>query len=291
MSPPRLKAWQEWLVARMTERKATEEAAQRGEAKAPRNDFFTYLFKVRDPETGALGYSEGELWEECALLVVAGADTTAIVMSAILFYVIRLPEVQEKLMVEVQAAFKNDTEIAPGPKLHSCKYLRAVVLEGLRMAPPVAAELSREILPGGTVVDREFFPAGINLGTCTYALSYSEKVFPEPFTFRPERWLTARKEEDTNELVGEEADERALPAFSAGARGCAGKNLAWMEMMLLMAKLFYLYEVRKDPNSGLGGGSENGREGRRDPNHFQLYDTFVAARDGPMIQLKRRTHS
>lgn len=282
-APPAVKFWQQWIEERVFERTAVEEAALRDEAKAPREDFFTHLFKHRDQ------YSDEELLEECALLVIAGADTTAIVMSAILFYVVRRPDdVQQRLEQEVRSAFGSAAEIVPGAKLHSCKYLRAVVLEGLRMAPPVAAELSREILAGGTTVEGDFFPAGVILGTCTYALGYNEKVFPEPFAFRPERWLGAGKDDGDGD---DEADERALPAFSAGARGCAGKNLAWMEMMLLLAKLFYLFDVRKDPNSGLGGGSADGREGRRDPNHYQLYDTFVAARDGPMIQLKRRAQT
>jgi hypothetical protein len=61
-------------------------------------------------------------------------------------------------------------------------------------------------------------------------------------------------------------------------------------MCLVLAKILYRFEVRKDLSSNKGGGSPDAREGRRVVNQYQLYDIFVAARDGPMVQFKRRVY-
>lgn len=212
-----------------------------------------------------------------------------VVLAAVLFYLVRVEGVQERLTQELLGTFDNAGAILPGAKLQRCKYLRAVILEGLRLAPPVAADLRREVLPGGTVMEGKFFPAGVVLSVGTYALGQNAQVFAEPARFSPDRWLVSDETGVTPADV--EARERALPAFSAGARGCVGKNLAWLEMMLVMAKLAYVFELRRDPTNNLGGGSPDGRVGRRDPGQYQIYDIFVAMRDGPMVQLKKRTHS
>lgn len=63
----------------LEERTKAEEEAQLDETKV-RKDFFHYLYKAGDPENGGLGFSTAELWEEMQLLIMAGADTTAIVL-------------------------------------------------------------------------------------------------------------------------------------------------------------------------------------------------------------------
>lgn len=270
----------------LIERTKAEEEARLDESKV-RKDFFHYLFKASDPETGGQGMSKAELWEELQLLIVAGADTTSIVLASTLFHIVRNPDVSARLSEEIVGTFGSVDEIVAGPKLNSCKYLRAVINEGLRMTPPVAADLGRQVQAGGVVVDGDYFPEGTHVTMCMWALSYNGEVFPEPTKFRPERWVVGEKGA-TRESV--EEGERALCSFSAGARGCIGKNLAWMEMLLLLARLAYLFEMRRDPDSTLGGGDPKaeGPSARRDPNLYQLYDTFVAQRDGPRIQLRKR---
>lgn len=154
-----------------------------------RKDFFHYLFKYKDPDTGELVLSRNELWMECELLIVAGADTTATVLAGLFFHLVHNPDIQERLAKEIQSEFSHIDEIVAGPRLHACKYLRAVISEGLRLSPPVAAELPRTVMSGGTVVEGHFFPADTHLSICTYCLGLNEDVYPEPFRFRPERWM------------------------------------------------------------------------------------------------------
>lgn len=293
--PADILAWYCWLGDALAERtKSEKDSRLEQDASTPQKDFFHYIFQTVDAETGEMGYTDADLLEECQLLVTAGADTTAIVMAALLFYLVRRDDAQARLADEVLGAFDSAEHIAPGPKLQSCIYLRAVINEGLRMAPPVPAELARRVLPGGAVIEGEFFAEGTNVSVSPWAVGYNEKFFAKPFKFCPERWIVGERGPD-GEVVTEEsvrAGERGLCAFSAGSRGCVGKNLAWMEMSLVLAMLFYSFEIRQDPTSTLGGGDPvNGRPGRRNADQYQLYDVFVSLRDGPLVQLKRRAHS
>lgn len=283
MPPPALLNWEGFVEKCLAERTKIEE--QQGD-KTDRKDFFHYLYHAIDPETNKQGFPLDELYGECESLIIAGSDTTSIVLSAMFFYLARRPQIQEKLAREVLATFAGSTEIKAGAALHSCKYLHAFIQEALRMTPPVTAEPSREVLEGGTTVDGTHFPAGVNVSVGLYCLSYNEDIFPEPFEFRPERWI-AGEGAASDESVA--LAESAFCAFSYGSRGCPGKSLAWLEMSILMAKVIYNFEIRPDASNTLGGGNLDGKVGRRNVDHYQTFDAFVSLRDGPMVQFKYRT--
>ncbi|KAF2708706.1 benzoate 4-monooxygenase cytochrome-like protein P450 [Pleomassaria siparia CBS 279.74] len=289
-APAPVAKWGQFVDKCLRDRTQVQE--QQEKAMVPeserRKDFFHWLFKAVDPETGKRGYSIDELFGECELLIIAGSDTTSIIMSAMMFYLVRYPESQAKLTKEILATFKSRDEIKAGEKLHSCKYLHAVISEALRMAPPVSAEPSREVLPGGTQVDGHYLPAGIYASTGLYCLSYRADIYPEPFKFRPERWVVDKNDPTSVESVA--LAESGFCAFLSGTRGCAGKNLAWLEMKIITAKLLYTFELKADPTNHLGGGDPNGKPGRQVVDQYQTYDLFVSGREGPVVQFKKRVH-
>ncbi|KAF2649983.1 cytochrome P450 [Lophiostoma macrostomum CBS 122681] len=291
-APPAVKAWQGFVEDCLESRTKVEQELEKNPKPESevRKDFFHWLFKAVDPETGERGYDLNELYAECELLIIAGSDTTAIVMSAMLFYLVRFPEKQAKLAQEILSTFSGFDDIKGGPKLHSCKYLTAFIQEASRMTPPVSAEPAREVLPGGTHVDGHYIPEGLNLSTGLYCLSYNDHIFPEPFSFRPERWIVSEDESEGSSAESVTLAETGFCAFSTGSRGCVGKNLAWLEMRIVLAKLLWTFEMKADPTNKLGGGDSNAREGRRVENQYQTYEMFVSGRKGPMVHLKKRLH-
>lgn len=58
--------------------------------------------------------------------------------------------------------------------------------------------------------------------------------------------------------------------FSAGPRGCVGKNLVYLEMSLTLAKTVYHFKIRRDHSSNIGGGSSGAINGRRIVDQYQL---------------------
>lgn len=258
--------------------------------KEARKDFFYWLFKAEDPETGKPGYTLDELFGECELLTIAGSDTTSIVLSSAFFYLARRPDVQAKLAQEIRSTFSSYDDIASGSKIHSCKYLTAFLEEAMRMTPPVSAEPARKVLQGGTTVDGHYIPEGLHVSTGLYCLSFNEDIYPQPFTFRPERWIVAEDKKDGSSAERVAAAHDAFCAFSYGSRGCVGKNLAWLEMRIVIAKTLWKFEVKADPTNKLGGGDPQGKPGRQREDEYQTYEMFVSNRKGPFIQLKQRSN-
>ncbi|KID98174.1 Cytochrome P450 family protein, partial [Metarhizium majus ARSEF 297] len=255
-----------------------------------RRDFFYYLLKARDPETGH-GFTTPELWGESNLLIIAGSDTTSTAMAATLFYLVRNPHALKRVTQEIRTKFSDVEEIVHGPLLGSCTYLRACVDEAMRLSPSVGGILPREVLPGGITIDGQTLPQGTVVGTPHYTIHHNETYYPVPFGYAPERWLR----DEVNPLTGKTTTEddvalaqSAFCPFSIGPRGCIGKGLAYVEMTTTLARTIYLYDLRRaigvvDP----GEGRADLEWGRHRVTEFQLVDTFTSAKKGPMVEFRK----
>ncbi|KAG7104331.1 Cytochrome monooxygenase AKT7 like protein [Verticillium longisporum] len=256
-----------------------------------RRDFFYHLLKARDPETGQ-GFSTPELWSESNLLIIAGSDTTSTAMAATLFYITRSPAALQKATEEIRSKFSDVEEIHQGQTLNSCSYLRACVDEAMRLSPSVGGLLPREVLPGGLTIDGSFIPAGTVVGTPHYTIHHNENYYSSPFAYEPERWIVGATRASTGRATTEvdlTAAQSAFCPFSVGPRGCIGKGLAYVEMMVTLARTLYLYDLRKavgvvDP----GEGSPDFEYGRHRVSEFQLSDTFTSVKDGCLVEYRRR---
>lgn len=300
-APPAFKRWERFVEQCLDERTRAEAELERSgnhDAAGGRRDIFYHLFHAADPDTGHRELSRGELYGEAESMIVAGSDTTSIVTSALLFYLARDPAAQARVAGEVRAAFATAAQIRPGARLAACRYLRACVREALRMTPPLSAEPPRVVMAGGATVpvggDLVRLPAGTHASVGFYCLSYSEAVFgPDAGRFRPGRWIVGAGEDGEGGATEESVAraEAGFCAFSYGARACVGKQLAWMEMSVTLAKLVFLLEFRRDPTNDLGAGDPHGTIGRRVVGQYQTYEAFVSMRDGPMVQFRKREQS
>lgn len=250
-----------------------------------RKDFFFYLLNAKDPETGK-GFSMDELWGESNLLIIAGSDTTSTAMAGTLFYLAQNAHALQKVCTEIRSAFQDVEEIVTGPKLSNCTYLRACIDETMRMTPPVAGALPRQVLPGGLDVDGHELPAGIDVGVPIYAIHHNPNYFPQPFDYLPERWL---QDPTLNPLHSHlPAAQSAYNPFSIGPRGCIGKGLAYVELSVTIARVLYLFDVRLAPGTSLGAGSKDLEQGRTRPSEYQIQDVFASKKDGPIVQFRAR---
>jgi cytochrome P450 len=250
-----------------------------------RRDFFHYLLKAEDPETGAR-FTTPELWGESNLLIIAGSDTTSTALANAFFYLVHNPSTLEKATAEVRKTFPDAEEIHSGPELSSCMYIRAVLDEGMRMGPPVGGILPREVLTGGITVDNTTIPAGIVIGTPHYAIHHNPEYYPEPFVFRPERWIADSSAHVTEESVA--LARSAFCPFSVGPRGCIGKGMAYTELTMSLARVLFTYDMRLAPGTHAGEGSKDFEFGRHRAEEYQLKDSFTSLKDGPMVEFRKR---
>ncbi|KAI1355100.1 cytochrome P450 [Xylaria sp. FL0043] len=248
--------------------------------KHARSDLYSFVADHLDDP--ANGVTTSELWSEALFFFPAGGDTTTTAMSALFFYLSRNREAYKRLATEIRETFASDADIRGGTKLAGCRYLRACIDEALRISPPVAGTLWRELYPDEQgkpfVVDGHVIPSGTQVGVSIYALHHNEKYFSDPFTFRPERWLI----EDQTTLSRMHS---AFSPFSLGPRGCAGKAMAYLEASLVTAKTIWRFDFEAAPGKQgeVGAGRLGSKGGRDRPDEFQLYDTFGARHDGPNL--------
>ena len=176
--------------------------------------------------------------------VVAGSDTVATAMNAVLNFTMRNSRVYEKLMQEINSI---STEQSTNYKeLRKLSYLTAVITESMRLFPPIGLPLERIVPKGGLrVPDGRVIPQGTIVGMNAWVLHHEPVFGHDTDTFRPERWLKGEVE------IEEVAKERirqmraANFVFWYGRRVCLGKELALMEIYLFVVRVLRNFEVRR----------------------------------------------
>jgi cytochrome P450 len=219
-------------------------------------------------------------------MVIAGSDTTALTLSAFWFYIVRRPTCYTKLVDEIRTTFASLNDIYSGAALSSCTYLQACINEALRITPTGGSELPRFVLPGSLTIDGQHIPAGVQVGVAMWALTHNDDYYSDPYVFRPERWIVDPATGVTSEDVAR-AQEAYFP-FQLGRRNCAGQKLAMLEMLITIARTLYRMDARSVPGDTLGGGSPDLPWGMRKVEHFQIRCAFMAQRDGPNVQFRKR---
>lgn len=262
--------------------------AEREEAEKnsiQRRDYFYWLTHAVDSETNQ-PYSLGEVEMECVLLWNAGTNGPSAALAGSFFYLSCYPKVLERLTSEVRSAFETAEEIRSGPKMASCIYLQAVIDEVIRLCPANTGVLPRQAMAGGIVIDGQFLAENTVLGVSAYAIHHNPEYFPDPFTFRPERWIV-----DSEPNFDAESVSRARSAFfsfSAGGSSCVGKPLAYQEISVALARVLYRFDIRRSPTDRIGAESSSFEKGRKNPNEFQLDDIHAVLTTGPNIQFRER---
>ena len=98
-----------------------------------------------------------------------------------------------------------------------------------------------------------YMPGGTNVSVHAWTLSRDPDAFHRPFEFLPERWLDSKRSEPSSPFAKDQLG--AVQPFSVGPRQCIGKNLAWAEMRLILARLHWSFDI----DSAVTGGGSNPR--------------------------------
>ncbi|KAJ6120171.1 hypothetical protein N7523_004451 [Penicillium sp. IBT 18751x] len=242
------------LVPREVKRKAIEHfdlAAQkvdrRLETNMTRPDFISAILQNGLSESkgqyldGGRIMSRAEIHSNAFILIVAGSETAATLLSGAIFYLCSNLPVMSRLVSEIRSAFTEEDEIT-FRSAASLTYLAAVIEESLRMHPPFVTSLARVFPSGGSMVDGHYVPGG-TIAACHHYASYrSSSNFTFSHSFLPERWLghDSRFEQDKRAV---------LQPFSLGPRNCLGKHLAYCEIRLIICKLLYHFDLTLCPDS------------------------------------------
>lgn len=198
------------------------------------DDFFQALMEDKNGHPNNLEW--GEIVAEVSIMMNAGSATTAIAMTNVLFQLIKNPPIMKTLVEEIDAALEDDDEddesgVIAYDKVKHLPYLRACLDESLRLFPPTPQGLPRETPPDGINVLGDYIPGGVSLSISAFVAHRNESIFPQADKYIPERWL------------GEEGKtlQPYFLAFSAGARGCIGRNISYLEQTVVLASVLRRY--------------------------------------------------
>ena len=148
-----------------------------------------------------------------------------------MYLLLKHPRCLALLREELDANLGDET-IAPYDKVKYLPYLRACLDEAMRIYPPTPFNLPRCTPEDGTSIMGHFIAGGISVGMSSYVAHRDSRIFPEPEKFYPERWLTPEAKDLQPYFL----------TFSAGARGCLGRNISYLEQYMLTATMVHRYE-------------------------------------------------
>jgi cytochrome P450 len=209
---------------------------------------------------GAGSMDDVELIDHATTLIAAGQDTTAFVLSCLLFEVSQRPELQRKIRLEIEAEIDLSLDVAPTPaQIKKLPLLEAVILETLRLYPAIDCT-PRVCLKTNTptLIAGEKIPKGMTIIIPLRDISRLKENWTnspyDPEAWCPERWLNYDKRPGTTVTVtdGGATDSWSFMAFSRGAKNCIGEKFARAEMALLLIKLLSHFELKLCGEGGVG---------------------------------------
>jgi cytochrome P450 len=175
------------------------------------------LLKEQEGHGGSNTLSDIEIAAECADHLDAGLKTTSDALKFAL-WALSLPghqQYQQRLAAEVSSARDSlfDEAVSPAEQYDRLPLLDAVIKETLRLYSPIPASQPRTSHSDSTI-GGYFVPAGTAVSCQAYSLHRNPKVFPDPYKFNPDRWLSAGAEVAVM--------KRWWWPFSSGGRMCLG---------------------------------------------------------------------
>ncbi|KAJ3084013.1 hypothetical protein HK102_000796 [Quaeritorhiza haematococci] len=230
---------------------ANQQQEKSSKTKGTRRDLLQLLIEAKDSETGD-ALSDEHILSHTVLFLFAGSDTTANTMAFTLMELCENPWALAKVQSELDSLpLDPSTNLISYSHLKtSAPYLDACIHESMRLHP-VATFVPR-VTPRDTVLGGHFLPKGTLVSCCQYATHRDPSVWKDPETFEPERWLGVldRRDKEADDVLQPGVDagtdvRGAFYPFSLGSRNCIGKNLAQMEMRIVLGNLLRHFHLRR----------------------------------------------
>jgi len=193
-----------------------EQITERRGANAQRDDLLSLLLEARHEDGTPM--SDQELRDELMTLLVAGHETTASSLSWAFARLSHAPAVLARLRDEVDRGDGED-------------YLLATIQETLRHRPVLPNTAPRFVKKPIEVGGWRYEP-GVSLVANAYLVHHDPDIYPDPYSFRPERFLDNPPGTYT-----------WIP-FGGGRRRCLGMSFAMLEMRIVLASVLRACELQ-----------------------------------------------
>lgn len=183
--------------------------------------------------------------------IFAGHETTAIQLTYMCFELLRAGHQakQARLRQELRDAFGEptpDSAITDFDAVDKLPYLEALMQENLRVHTSIPGAEPR-VTPAEykvTVNGKEsVLPPGTGISVQPYLYHRVESIFPSPYHWVPERWLQGPAETEAQYKDRLTEMQKYMMPFGRGVRMCLGMNIAYIEMKMALANLYWRFQL------------------------------------------------
>lgn len=188
------------------------------------------------------GYDLRLLMEWTLVNIMAGADTTAISLTAILYYLLQAPAKMRKLMEELKAA--NLSYPVSWKECQDLPYLDACIKEAYRLHPVIGLGLGR-VASGLKMPDGFVLQDGTTASMNAYVIQRQTLFGDDVDSFIPERWLCQANESVESYQERMNLWKRSDMFFGGnGHRSCTGRHIALLETYKVIPTLLLKFEMK-----------------------------------------------
>ena len=176
------------------------------------------------------------LADEAMVIVIAGSETTAATLAAIMYHLLADRTLLKRLKTELESAMPDPTQLPVASKLDGLPLLNAIIQEAIRLHPGATHRQDRvcpdeDLIYESPLGRRYVIPRGTAMGITAPIINRHPGLYERPDDFLPKRYL------DNPEL------RKYNMSFSRGARQCIGLNLAYQELQTFTAGIFRRYDA------------------------------------------------
>ena len=197
------------------------------------DDLLSMLLSACEEGTGR-GMTDEQLRDEVMTIFVAGHETTANAMAWLLYLVSQHPQVEERLVAEIDAHWPTGGFTMEN--IGAFSYVRQVIEESLRVYPTIWS-IGRRCTEADELGGYQV-PICMNVVVPIFHFHWNEHFWPEPQKFDPSRFTSERRPA---------ADAMTYFPFGAGPRSCIGNHFAMQELMIMTVLFHRRFQFRVQP--------------------------------------------
>ena len=195
------------------------------------NDILSVMIRMHEEDPERL--SERELIGHTATMFRGGYNPSGMVLYWTIFLLSQHPQVLQKVLGELDRLVSG--EVPMPEEVEHLPYLEGVLKETMRVFP--AGTWTARLATRNFELEGQPLPEGTWVVMSPYITHRIPDVFPEPYKFRPERWLSIHP-----------SAYEFMP-FSGGPRYCIGASLAMLQLKIAMSILLKRFRFTLKPGT------------------------------------------
>ncbi|KAF5344737.1 hypothetical protein D9758_015298 [Tetrapyrgos nigripes] len=177
-----------------------------------------------------------ETIKNCAgMAYIAASDTSVSLILTAILHLLHNPDVQSKAQQELDEVI-GKARLPDFGDREKLPYIEAIMIEALRIHPVLPLSVPHYSIEDD-VYQGYFIPKGTTVIGNAAAVLHDEIVYPEPYKFKPDRWM----KQEGKELP----PSSLLYGFGYGRRECPGKHFALDTVWLAIAGILSTCNITK----------------------------------------------